>query len=468
MAQDEVFGGSGTNPLLLEGGSLQSLLTQLAGGGTEGEKRALAAIAGAQALSPATEKVDPAQLAIRFFSQMGANASKPGSTALSAAAEALPTAADYLAEVNKRNRELERARGPLAVQLATALKPETAGTTTSGSYKLNKDIDGVGKAGDIVTLSTADALLYAKADPSALLKYTKPTSTVAPKAYSVTEENLALLNKELGLNLTRDTLGNVLLTSSQFSLGQNFVGPEVKEDASSSKPTILKLYDSLKDYEIGTDQHEAVLLEIKALQNKAGFDKDKFGAEKDLRAEWNKVNLPYADVRGNYLKLKAALEPEYDAEGNEIITEKKGVGDMAAVFLFMKMLDPGSVVRESEFKAAQGTAGAMDQLAIKIEQLKEGSILSADQRKDFLKLAKSFLDASIDLKNKTRLNLGQAVDNYSLTPQNIFGVETAPPWFYLNPDVFNAANKDNTTIDSMWLSMSEEEREAYSPSSGEK
>ena len=176
MAQDEVFGGSGTNPYLLEGGSLQSLLTQLAGGGTEGEKRALAAIAGAQALSPATEKVDPAQLAIRFFSQMGANASKPGSTALSAAAEALPTAADYLAQVNKRNRELERARGPLAVQLATALKPPTAGTTTSGSYKLNKDIDGVGKKGEVVTLSTADALLYAKADPSALLKFDKPSS----------------------------------------------------------------------------------------------------------------------------------------------------------------------------------------------------------------------------------------------------------------------------------------------------
>jgi hypothetical protein len=445
-----------------------NLLTQLAGGGARGKEIALAAIAGAKSLSPEPEKVDAAQLAIRFFSQMGANAAQPGSTALSAAASALPSAADYLAQVNKRNREIERARGPLAIQLATAMKPPTAGTTTSGSYKLNKDIDGVGKAGDIVTLSTADALLYAKADPSALLKYTKPTSTGAAKAYSVTEEKLSLLNKELGLNLTRNALGNVLLTSDQFTLGQNFVGPEVKEDTSSSKPTILKLYDSLKDYEIGTDQHEAVLLEIKALQNKAGFDKDKFGAEKDLRAEWNKVNLPYAEVRGNYLKLKAALEPEYDADGNEITTDKKGVGDMAAVFLFMKMLDPGSVVRESEFKAAQGTAGAMDQLAIKIEQLKEGSILSADQRKDFLKLAKSFLDASIDLKNKTRLNLGQAVDNYSLTPQNIFGVETAPPWFYLNPDVFNSANKKNTTIDAMWKNMTEEEREAYSPSSGEK
>ena len=77
-------------------------------------------------LMPEPEKVDAAQLAIRFFSQMGANAAQPGSTALSAAASALPSAADYLAQVNKRNKELERARGPLAIQLASALKPPTS------------------------------------------------------------------------------------------------------------------------------------------------------------------------------------------------------------------------------------------------------------------------------------------------------------------------------------------------------
>ena len=110
----------------------------------------------------------------------------------------------------------------------------------------------------------------------------------------------------------------------------------------------------------------------------------------------------------------------------------------------------------------------MDRLGIKVSQLKKGDILSPAQRKDFLNLAKEFMDAGSALKNETRLNLGQAVDNYSLTPQNIFGVETAPPWFYLNPDVFNSANKKNTTIDAMWKNMTEKEREAYSPSSGEK
>ena len=82
-------------------------------------------------LMPEPEKVDAAQLAIRFFSQMGANAAQPGSTALSAAASALPSAADYLAQVNKRNKELERARGPLAIQLASAIKPPTNTTIES-------------------------------------------------------------------------------------------------------------------------------------------------------------------------------------------------------------------------------------------------------------------------------------------------------------------------------------------------
>jgi hypothetical protein len=440
---NNVYGASKTNMMTDPYAASLGVLS----GGKGAEVQALL-----NSLMPEPEKVDAAQLAIRFFSQMGANAAQPGSTALSAAASALPSAANYLAEVNKRNRELERARGPLAIQLATAMKPKTS----TAPVKVMVD----GKA---VYMSAAEAI------KRGLPVYEKDTNTnKAPKAYSVTEENLALLNKKLGLNLTRDTLGNVLLTPSQFTLGQNFVGPEVKEDTSSSKPTILKLYDSLKSYKIGTDEYDAVLLEIQALQNKAGFDKERFGAEKDLRVEWNKVNYPYAEVRANYNKLVAALTPKYDKNNKEIKDDTKGVGDMAAVFLFMKMLDPGSVVRESEFQAAQATAGIMDRLGIKVSQLKKGDILSPAQREDFLNLAKEFMDAGSALKNETRLNLGQAVDNYSLTPQNIFGVETAPPWFYLNPDVFNSANKKNTTIDAMWKNMTEKEREAYSPSSGEK
>ena len=116
---NNVYGASKTNMMTDPYAASLGVLS----GGKGAEVQALL-----NSLMPEPEKVDAAQLAIRFFSQMGANAAQPGSTALSAAAEALPSAANYLAEVNKRNREIEKARGPLAVQLATAMKPKTAKT----------------------------------------------------------------------------------------------------------------------------------------------------------------------------------------------------------------------------------------------------------------------------------------------------------------------------------------------------
>ena len=139
---------------------------------------------------------------------------------------------------------------------------------------------------------------------------------------------------------------------------------------------------------------------------------------------------------------------------------------MSAVFLFMKMLDPGSVVRESEFQAAQATSGAIDQLGIKYAQFKEGDILSPAQRKDFLKLAKDFMEAGTELKNETRLNLGTAVKNYGLNPKNVFGVELAPSGFYLNSSAYKVAKIKGVTLDAMWQGMSAAERNAYLPSAG--
>ena len=198
------------------------LLTQLAGGGAEGEKRALAAIAGAQALSPATEKVDPAQLAIRFFSQMGANAAKPGSTALSAAAEALPTAADYLAQVNKRNRELERARGPLAVQLATALKPPTTGTTTLKSVIVTKP------NGDTYEdfISVSDILALQKQGFKVKEADTKSSKEIL-KPFAVDIEDKEKIEEVIGRPVSIDSLGNVLLTDIESNSVSQYLTSEV-------------------------------------------------------------------------------------------------------------------------------------------------------------------------------------------------------------------------------------------------
>jgi predicted nucleic acid-binding Zn-ribbon protein len=344
---------------------------------------------------------------------------------------------------------------------------EVASTAKStGTYKsvlVNRN-DGKGFVKDFMN----NAEIKAAKDAKFEVKDDKDTTSSAsgPNDYQVPTNKIEEFKTEFP-NIAIGKNGVVLLTNEQFIDAQKIVLPYDKNDSvNEAKTQVGKLFSDLSDHKVGSDAYNAIMVEIKALENKGTWDKDRFSGEKDLRAEWNKVNYPYAEIRANYNKLKAALEPDRNDKGEIIESEKKGVGDMAAVFLFMKMLDPGSVVRESEFQAAQATAGAIDQLGIKIAQLKEGDILSPEQRKDFLKLAKDFMEAGTEVKNERRLALGTAVKNYGLNPANVFGVELAPASFYLNSGAYKVANAKGVTLDAMWEGMSEAERNAYLPSAG--
>jgi len=80
-------------------------------------------------------------------------------------------------------------------------------------------------------------------------------------------------------------------------------------------------------------------------------------------------------------------------------------GDLALIFNFMKVLDPGSVVRESEFEtAAQATAWLQnsEELGINVPQpissairkMASGQRLAPEQRQDFLGRAESLYDGA--------------------------------------------------------------------------
>jgi len=62
-------------------------------------------------------------------------------------------------------------------------------------------------------------------------------------------------------------------------------------------------------------------------------------------------------------------------------------GDLALIFNYMKVLDPSSVVRESEFAAAARAGSFGDRIQAAAEQLKEGTLLAPDQRADFVSRA---------------------------------------------------------------------------------
>jgi hypothetical protein len=59
-------------------------------------------------------------------------------------------------------------------------------------------------------------------------------------------------------------------------------------------------------------------------------------------------------------------------------------GDLALIFNFMKVLDPGSVVREGEFATAQNAGGVDERLRSIYNQVVDGTRLTETQRADFV------------------------------------------------------------------------------------
>ena len=79
---------------------------------------------------------------------------------------------------------------------------------------------------------------------------------------------------------------------------------------------------------------------------------------------------------------------------NKILsTSPTAAGDMSLVFAYMKMLDPGSVVREGEYATAKNTAGVPEQVLNAYNKAKDGEFLSQNQRDNFKKEAYSLLES---------------------------------------------------------------------------
>jgi hypothetical protein len=286
--EEEIYGASGTNPKFLAG---MGVLNSLSGGrGDLVQQYVNEAV-------PLPKKADPYVAALKFFIEMGKQASQPGATVLGSITGSMGAPVDYLEAKALERQKAEQARSALGLQIAPSLKPPAVG---KDSY-VNVTVDGVAQvmtsseisaakaAGKVVSpysatsnaaptkpfdIKITDIPAFKKAYPNvrlpesgiialradevarlapgsyALIERSTGEGAKTPQLYNVSEENLTRLNAELGLTLTRDSLGNVLLTPAQFALGQSFVGPEVKPVSSSAGSQYERMFANVND--IGT------------------------------------------------------------------------------------------------------------------------------------------------------------------------------------------------------------------------
>jgi hypothetical protein len=170
---------------------------------------------------------------------------------------------------------------------------------------------------------------------------------------------------------------------------------------------------------LGVETSKAAL-ELEALKASGGLDPAKsFEQEEKLRKEFQGRTKVYGELGTTYQNMKSSADA------------KTGPGDIALITGFMKMLDPGSVVRETEFATARDTAGLYERLQNQAQKLQSGQLFTLDskQRKEYTDLAKQYLDSAQKKAVDDKKALGVVVKNYRLNPDNVFGPETAeaPP-----------------------------------------
>jgi hypothetical protein len=93
--------------------------------------------------------------------------------------------------------------------------------------------------------------------------------------------------------------------------------------------------------------------------------------------------------------------------------------DLAAATKFMKLLDPGSVVRESELMMAMKASGALDRMANYHNRLIKGEKLTPDQRADFYKSGEALYNAAGNRFGETVRQYEGIAQQYGLDTQFI-------------------------------------------------
>jgi len=125
----------------------------------------------------------------------------------------------------------------------------------------------------------------------------------------------------------------------------------------------------------------------------------------------------------NEMKLASAFkqEPIYKdfsdmqtAYGQVVSSLKQGtpIGDVAGATKVMKLLDPNSVVRESELGIAMAAGGRMDRLQNYFNNMMTGQKLTPTQRDDFQKLSNELYAAAGQAYNKKRAEYQQFGNAY--------------------------------------------------------
>jgi hypothetical protein len=132
-----------------------------------------------------------------------------------------------------------------------------------------------------------------------------------------------------------------------------------------------------------------------------------YARENGLRDEFTKLTGDFRVVQDAYNKIgEAAKTPS-------------GASDMSLLYSYVKLLDPGSVVRESEFATAAASGSFGERVQGAVNRVISGERLPETLRKDFLDQAKGIYTAQKRGYDNVTDQYTELAKRYGLKPENV-------------------------------------------------
>lgn len=161
----------------------------------------------------------------------------------------------------------------------------------------------------------------------------------------------------------------------------------------------------------------------------------RFDALRNLQGDWRKADAPFKETKRQLQIMETGLKRFQEGDKNG--------GSQAVLVTFQKILDPNSVVRESEYDRSPEGVGLKQRIAGFIERLQSGGAgVPEAELEHMVQTAREFVDGMASYDDLERDRITSAAKEAGLDPSRVFGVAAVEPTKKKTSNAAPTAKKD--------------------------
>jgi hypothetical protein len=178
----------------------------------------------------------------------------------------------------------------------------------------------------------------------------------------------------------RSLLGNILNTLGNVT-GVNAMNTAVDSVRLSNLDKAQEIIGQ-KPLQVG-DYQKLVMNQALELQKQGRLQADQ------LMTKFEQASQPFITQRDAYGRIQAS------------VSDPSPAGDLSLIFNYLKVLDPGSTVREGEYANVKNAGGIPDKIRNMYNRVMSGEALNQNQRNDFVNRANKLFKSAEAQQKKT-------------------------------------------------------------------